>query len=344
MPTTLLNHILAPALLFVVVTAGALGCRALLFRVFHRWAQKTSTEVGDIALKTLSFPSLYWCIALGVYVAIGVSPIPSVYVTSILRILDALLILSVAFVLANLSALLLDYSIKKTGVIIPITGLTQAILKGTIITIGVLILLSTLGISIAPLITALGVGGLAVALALQETLSNLFAGLYILIEKPIRVGDFVKLESGTEGYVTDIGWRTTKIRLLPNNIVIIPNNKVAQSIITNYYLPEKKMAVSIPISVSYDSDPDEIERILVEEATQGAREIPGFLSDPAPFVRFIPGFGDSSLNFTLICHVREFVDQYLVQHELRKRIFKRFKKEGIEIPFPIRTVYLKGKE
>jgi small-conductance mechanosensitive channel len=80
----------------------------------------------------------------------------------------------------------------------------------------------------------------------------------------------------------------------------------------------------------------------VEEAVKGAREIPGLLEEPAPFVRFIPGFGDSSLNFTLICQVKEFVDQYLAQHELRKRIFKRFRKEGVEIPFPIRTVYMKN--
>jgi small-conductance mechanosensitive channel len=101
------------------------------------------------------------------------------------------------------------------------------------------------------------------------------------------------------------------------------------------------MSLLLPISVSYDCDPDRVEEILVEEAKAGAKEIPGFLSDPEPFVRFIPGFGEFSLNFTLICQVAEFVDQYLVQHEMRKRIFKRFKREGIEIPFPIRTVYMK---
>ena len=102
------------------------------------------------------------------------------------------------------------------------------------------------------------------------------------------------------------------------------------------------MSVLIPIGVSYDCDPDTIERLLVEESLNGARDIPGLLENPAPFVRFIPGFGDSSLNFTLICQVQEFVDQYLVQHELRKRIFNRFRKEGVEIPFPIRTVYFRN--
>jgi small-conductance mechanosensitive channel len=161
------------------------------------------------------------------------------------------------------------------------------------------------------------------------------------MEKSVRVGDFIRLETGQEGYVDDITWRTTRIRMLPNNMVVIPNSKLAQSIVTNYYLPEKRMSLLVSIGVSYSSDPEKVERILVEEAKKAAANIPGLLAEPEPFVRFIPGFGDSSLDFTLICQVAEFVDQYLAQHELRKRIFKRFNEEGIEIPFPHRTVYLR---
>jgi len=124
-------------------------------------------------------------------------------------------------------------------------------------------------------------------------------------------------------------------------MVIIPNSKLSQSIVTNYYLPEKRMSLLIPVGVSYSSDPEMVEMVLVEEAKNAVGKIPGLLGDPEPFVRFIPGFGESSLDFTLICQVREFVDQYFAQHELRKRIFKRFKEEGIEIPFPHRTVYLR---
>ena len=161
------------------------------------------------------------------------------------------------------------------------------------------------------------------------------------MEKSMRIGDFIKLESGQEGYVDDITWRTTRIRMLPNNMVVIPNSKLSQSIITNYYLPEKRMSLLIPIGVSYSSDPEEVERILVEEAKRQLVRCQDCSESSEPFVRFIPGFGESSLDFTLICQVQEFVDQYPVQHELRKRIFKRFKEEGIEIPFPHRTVYFR---
>jgi small-conductance mechanosensitive channel len=226
--------------------------------------------------------------------------------------------------------------------VLPVTTITQSISSLVVVTVGLLILLNTLGISITPILTALGVGGLAVALALQDTLSNLFAGFYVSLAGQVRAGDYVKLDSGDEGYVTDITWRSTTLRALPNNLIVVPNAKLAGAILTNYSLPEKRMSVLIPIGVSYESDPDEVERILIEEALAGAEDIPGLLSEPAPFVRFIPGFGDSSLDFTLICQVKEFVDQYLVQHELRRRILKRFRREGVEIPFPIRTLHIRS--
>src|SRR3989338_7861554 len=313
-------------LFFAVLTTVSGACllfRKLALNMLKRWAEKTETKVDDIILATIRHPSIYWSLAIGLYMAVGLSSFPT------------------KFVLANLISRLTQYAIESRELPLPATGLSRTIIKAVVLTVGILIILGSLGISITPLITALGVGGLAVALALQDTLSNLFAGIHILVERPIRVGDYIKLSSGEEGYVMDIGWRTTRIRMLANNVIIIPNNKLSQSIITNYYYPEKRMSLLIPIGVSYDSDPDRVEKILVQEAQKAAGEIAGFLKEPPPFVRFIPGFGDSSLNFTLICQVAEYVDQYLVQHELRKRIFKRFKDEGIEIPFPIRTVYLK---
>ncbi len=338
---TLFNSILFSLAIFFGVTAIALLFRKVMFRFLHRWAKKTETTLDDLLLAAVRVPSMYWCIAAGLYLSIGTSELPAPYVTYSFKAIHVLVILSVTLVAANASARLITYSIQKAEIPIPLTGLSQAVIKGSILTIGLLIVLGTLGVSITPLITALGVGGLAVALALQDSLSNLFSGIHILMEKPIRVGDFIKLESGQEGIVKDIGWRTTRILMRPNNLVIIPNNKLAQSVLTNYSLPEKQMALQIPVSVSYESDPDQIEKVLVEEVNQGAQEIPGLLAQPEPLVRLIPGLGESSLNFTLVCHIKEYEDQPLVQHELTKRILKRFRKEGIEIPFPIRTIYLR---
>jgi small-conductance mechanosensitive channel len=337
----LIEHLVMPMTTFVFVMVVGLLLRVWAFRIVHRWSQKTQTKMDDIIVQAIRLPSVFWVLAAGLYLGVGISVLPNEYVATAFKVLHILVILSATIVAANLSSRLMIYSIQKAEIPIQATGLTQVVIKMFVITTGVLILLGTLGISITPLLTALGVGGLAVALALQDTLGNLFSGVHIMMEKSVRVGDFVKLESGQEGYISDIGWRTTRVRMLPNNIVIIPNAKLAQSVVTNYYLPEQRMSLLIPIGVSYDSDPEMVEKILVEEALKGARDIPGLLAEPAPFVRFIPGFGDFSLDFTLICQVKEFVDQYLAQHELRKRIFNRFKQEGIEIPFPIRTIYMK---
>jgi small-conductance mechanosensitive channel len=315
--------------------------RQLAFRALHKWSSASATPVDDIVVRALRVPSIVWCILIGIYSALASAQLQTEARSVILHVVNVLLIVSVTAAVANLSRATLGYSLRKKNLAIPATGLTLTVITVVIWLIGGLVLLSGLGVSITPILTALGVGGLAVALALQETLSNFFAGLHLLLEKPIRVGDFVKLESGQEGYVEDIGWRTTRIRMLPNNIVVIPNSKITQSVLTNYYLPAPRMALLIPVSVSYDIDPDHVERVLMEEATKAIGHLPGLLSEPAPLVRFIPGFGNSSLDFTLICQVREFTDQYLVQHELRKRIFKRFKQEGIEIPYPQRTVHLR---
>jgi small-conductance mechanosensitive channel len=257
------------------------------------------------------------------------------------RGVDVFIVLSITIAAANLSARLLDSFLRASNLPLKSTGLMQGVIKGLIFLVGFLFVLTSLNISITPLITTLGVGGLAVALALQDTLANLFAGIHILIEKSIRVGDFIKIESGEQGYVEDITWRTTRVRMLPNNMVVIPNSKLAKSTVTNYYLPERRMSLLIPVSVSYASRPRRVAEILVEEAKSAAGNIPGLLADPEPFVRFIPGFGESSLDFTLICQVDEFTDQYLAQHELRMRIFERFAAEGIEIPFPQRTVHVR---
>ena len=335
------KKILIPVVITLVSTSMLFVLRGISFRVLHRWAEKTESRIDDIIIRSLKTPSIYWCVAIGLYIGIAISDVSEKYVFYLTKIIHVIVIFSITIASANLAGKLFRDYIKKSSLPIPTTGLAYGILKGTILVIGFLIILTVLGISITPLITALGVGGLAVALALQDTLSNLFSGIHILVEKSIRVGDFIKLETGQEGYVEDITWRTTRIRMLPNNMVVIPNNKLAQSIVTNYYLPEKRMSLLIPIGVSYSSDPEKVEWILVEEAKKAVGEVPGLLGEPEPFVRFIPGFGESSLDFTLICQVQEFVDQYLAQHELRKRIFKRFREEGIEIPFPHRTVYLR---
>jgi small-conductance mechanosensitive channel len=221
------------------------------------------------------------------------------------------------------------YSARLEGAL-PVGTLTE-VLAGLVIWIfGFLTLLQQVfEVDIRAILAALGVGGLAVALALQDTLSNLFAGFYVSVARQVRIGDFVKVDAGQSGYVQDIGWRSTTLRELGGNLIFIPNNKLSQSIVTNYHLPERSVGIGITVPVNYDADPSQVERLLTEVASAAIGQVPGLLKEPAPSARFIPGFGETSMNFTLGCHVAEYADQFLVQHELRKRIHHRLREAGV---------------
>jgi small-conductance mechanosensitive channel len=220
------------------------------------------------------------------------------------------------------------------------TSLAENLARLTIFLLGAIIIMDTLGVSVLPILTALGVGGIAIALALQDTLSNLFSGFYVSLAGQVRIGNYIKLDSGEEGYITDISWRSTSIRSLQNNTIIIPNAKLAKATITNYDLPEQAMSVSVAVSVSYSSDPQAVENVLLDEAKKAVGQVPGLLADPPAIVRLSPGFGQWSLDMTVYFYVRKFADQFLVQHEMRKRIFVRFREERIEIPLPARALYM----
>jgi small-conductance mechanosensitive channel len=330
-----------PACLLLAMLAAGYVVKRLLFRALQRWGQRTSSGVHVVVTGSIGGPIMIWSLMLGIYFATEALDLPERSTRLIEHTLLILTILSLTLMASHLVGNLIRHYGSRVPGATPVTTLTQNLAQLFIVLVGVLILLRHFGVSITPILTAFGVGGLAVALALQDTLSNLFAGFYVSVAGQVRLGDYIKLNTGEEGYVTDISWRSTTIRALANNMIIIPNAKLAQAVVTNYCLPERRMSLTIPISVSYDSDPDHIERVLLEEVEGAAGTITGLLAEPAPLVRFIPGFGDSSLNFTLICQVAEFVDQFLVQHELRKRIWKRFRAERIEIPYPTRSVYLR---
>ncbi len=205
--------------------------------------------------------------------------------------------------------------------------------------LAVMIVLDNLGIRLTAVWTTLGVGSVAVAMALQETLSNFFAGLYLLADRPIRAGDFIQLDSGQEGYILRVGWRSTSIQSLVKNLVVVPNATLAKAVITNFSHPEPQMILPIEVGVAYGTDPRQVQRILREVVEEAARDqVPGLSLKSSPQIRFLPGFGDSSLNFTVMVEILDFAQQFQIQTELRTRIVERFQKEGIEFPFPTRTL------
>lgn len=324
--------------------------RSLVLKTLSSWASRTRWKFDDLLVESIRGPYVLWWLILGLYIALlllkaTVAAVPDrtlweQAINFVHPLLLALLLLSMTLAAASFLGKAIRHYTSQVEPSMPAPTLPRTLVRLTVLVIGLLMVLGVLGIPITPILTALGIGGLAVALALQDTLTNLFAGFYVTIARQIRVGQRVKLESGEEGYVSDIGWRTTTLRTPSNHLVIIPNAKLAQSIITNYNMPDPPVNIVIPVGVSYDSDPEHVERVLKEEARRAINELPGFVKNFEPIVRF-QEFADFSLNFLLIVRVENFDAQFAVWGELHKRIFKRFTQEDIEIPFPVRTIYVK---
>jgi len=223
----------------------------------------------------------------------------------------------------------------------PLTSFVMNVIYGALLLIGVLTILGNLGIDITPMLATMGVAALGISLALQDTLSNVFAGFYITSDKPFEIGDYVRLDNREDGYVVHIGWRSTRIRTLPNNIVVVPNKKLVESILTNYYKPDPQMACLVNLSVAYGSDLEMVEKVTIEVARQIMKTVKGGIPDFEPFIRYNT-FGDSGIGFTVIMRVKEYVDKYLVTHEFMKALHRRYREEGIEIPFPQRVIHMRG--
>ncbi|GAA1423156.1 mechanosensitive ion channel family protein [Streptomyces thermospinosisporus] len=325
----------------IAVAAGLLAALALrmLLRWLGRKAELTRWRGDDVIVDALRMVVPLAAIAGGVASAAAALPLTRTVQHTVNQVLTVLLIFAATVSVARVVAGLVQSVTQSRSGVAGSATIFMNITRILVLAIGFLVALQTLGISIAPLLTALGVGGLAVALALQDTLANLFAGIHILASRTVQPGDYIRLSSGEEGYVEDINWRQTTVRELSNNLVVIPNGQLAKTNMTNYMRPEQKLTVLVQVGVSYDSDLEHVERVTTEVVAETMKEITGAVPEHEPAVRFHT-FGDSRIGFTVILGVGEFSDQYRIKHEFIKRLHRRYREEGIRIPSPARTVAL----
>jgi small-conductance mechanosensitive channel len=316
---------------FVVERVLVAGLRKL--------ASTTDIQLDDIIISSLRGIARWGFFFAGLFAAIPILPLPA-HLSDEITIASRLVVLIFAIVVvARLASGVAGHYAHR---LLPSSvSLAKIVVNAAVMTLGLLIIFQTMGIKITAMLTALGVGGLAVALALQDTLANFFSGIQILASKQINIGDYVQLDSGQEGFVTDIGWRAATLKMLNNNIVIVPNTKLSQAIVTNYSLQERDFAVRTTIGVAYDSDLEKVERVTIEAAREVAKRVEGATAEFDPVVRYHT-FGDSSIQFNVIMRYHDFGAQFLAQHELVKTLHERYRREGIEIPFPIRTVITRG--
>ena len=335
----MLPIILPPLFIITGLLAGVIF-EKFIFKRIQKFAASKKIPGATILFKSLeNIPFILFFIA-GVYAAFLSYPFNPVIANVIEKIIQIVFLSSVTLVFARLTGgFVTVYSYRKTEGVS--TSLISNLAKTIVLVLGALILLETVGVQITPILTTLGVGGIAVGLALQDTLANLFSGFYLIISKQVRKGDYVKIDGEHEGYITDITWRNTTIKELSNNVIVVPNSKLSSAIFINYHLPIKEITLTIDVGIDYNSDLEQVERVTVEVAKEVMQEVsPGLLNNE-PFIRF-QKFGDFSIDFTVYIRLNEFFDIRIARHIFIKKLHKRYQQEGINIPFPTREVYLQG--
>lgn len=336
MPELVWGRVAAAAVVVVVMLGAGITLRLLLRRLIRR-TEDTRWVWDDLLARLLYDLAVVLFLAGGVWIAALLLRLQPGARTPLGQALTAVVIFAVSLAVARLAAGAVgSIAMARSGISQSVTIFAN-ITRSVVLVVGMLVLLQSLGVSVTPILTALGVGGLAVALALQDTLANLFAGVHILASKTVVPGDFVRLSTGEEGHVVDINWRKTTIRTMSDNLVIVPNAKFAAAILTNYHQPASDMGLLLQAKVGYDSDLEHVEKVVVEVGLEVMTEVEGGVPDYRPLVRFHT-FGESSIDFTVVLRTRDFTDQFVVKHEFVKRLHTRFRTEGIDIPLPTRNL------
>lgn len=312
-----------------------------------RLTNKTSTTLDDVLLQALRRPIHFGFQLAAICLAVWtIMPAKGFLADSYERFVLAAIAGWVGYTLVRIISRLLDWQYgqgidvdgqERRGAFRFLHTMSALIVWGGVLTF----VLNQFGVNVSALLAGLGIAGLAVALALQNTLSGVFAAVFLAIDRPIRQGDYVVLENGVEGFVEDISIRATRIKTFQNTIVVVPNARLMEMSITNHFLPQNEVVLQVPMGIAYDSDLSLAEQSAIEVA-KNVLHAQGAEGGKEPFVRF-KSFDDSSIGMSVFLPVGDFMDQYVVRHEFIKALVTAFSKEGIEIPFPQLDIHQKKK-
>ena len=320
-------------LTIVAVTLAYLFLKLLVKKFVGR--KKT---YGDFIFKKISKPVFILIFISGLYIAMEINTALDVYKNLIDNTFFIVFSFAIAFLISRiLSVLMLGWLRVRKG-FERTPGLLNKTLTIIIFIIAVVVILGYFKVDITPMIAGVGLGAVVIGLALQSTLANFFAGIHLLSDKPIDVGDYIEVDDNTKGVVEDIGWRSTRIKTLTDNLLIIPNGKLAESNITNFSKPKQDLSIWVSCGVAYESDLKKVEKISLEVAKQIQQTIDGAVKEFDPVFRY-RDFGDSNINFITVLRVNEPLKRFAVKNEFIKALKDRFDKENIEISWPIRKIY-----
>lgn len=337
------NSYLRALVVFLVVFLIIRGLMYLLSKVLPRIARKTETKLDDVILKRVSAPLTFLALLGGIRFSIGELNLEEGLNQTVEGILLTFMISFAAVLIYYVVDALVtigyrDFGTKVRGrVNESLLQFFHSLLVIVVILGAFLTILSSWGVEIGPLLAGLGVAGIAIAFALQSTLANVFGGISMLLDRSINVGDMVNLDDGvTKGYIMKINLRSTKVRTFDDELVIVPNGKLSESIIKNLALPTPITRVVVPFSVAYGSDVSKVKKLVHKEI----KKVAGVVKDKDIKVRFL-AMADSSLNFKAYFYVKTFDDIITALDDANTRIYDTLNASGISIPFPQMDVHLK---
>lgn len=342
----LADKLIMPVCILAVALFAGISLNSILNnKIAQRVKDDDESQIKNIFYHAMQGLPISMCLIIGLYWIVNTaSYLPEGLVRIFSYLLFTVVVITLTRVLERTLSGFISWKLEASGDFAS-SSLLHTIFKAVIYASSALIILNEFGISIAPIVTAMGVGGMAIAFGVQETVANIFSGLHLIITQQVKINDFIKLSSGAEGRVTDINLRYTTITpAADGSVIIIPNKDIAGSIMTNFSRPRQDVGIVIPIGVSYSSDLDLVERVTLEEARKVQMQWDDYNPDdkesPLHPAVLYQEFGDSSINFWAVLHASVYTKQLKIKHEFIKAISKRYREENIDIPFPIRTVML----
>ena len=315
----------------LLLFGGALAVLLILRNLALAWLRRKATSldtVPHLISSRLRIPTFLWCLAGALDAAVRYLDLTDrqerqAHVWIVLFMIASFTLVASALLLGIIEV----YGSRKK-VPFAVAGLSRTIIQIIVFSVGALSMLRYMGISVTPMLATLGVGGLAVALALQDTMANFFAGVHILVEGPISVGNYIKLAEEQEGVVTDIGWRTTRLVTHANNTIVIPNKKITSEILTNFDMPDLRVVVELLIVVDRDMDP-EVVRTL---ALKAVAEAEGPLTEPSPLVLMEPGVTPTHLQMKLVFSAKSRRQMPVAKSNVNFRLNAELRANGVKFP------------
>jgi len=340
-----LKEALIALIIFSIFWGLSLLLRTLLTRWVPRFTAFTSTDLDDRILARVTPPACLLVVLAGLYYAVKSLPFPEkahVLSAGALFIVNVIVVTNIAWRITN--ELLGWYGSRLAerhggGVDRQIIPPLEKLITIFLASIALMVVLRHFNYDILSVVTALGIGSLAIGMAAKETLANMISGFTLMVDRPFRIGDRIQLASGQWGDVADIGLRTTKIKTVDNTLLIIPNSELCNTTIINLAFPDVRAKGRINVGISYDNDVERAKSLLVETALS----VPEVLREPAPEAFFV-SFGDSALNVSLFFWVSEYGSVFATTDKINEQIIARFREEGITIPYPIRTVIMEKEQ